>query len=63
MKELNLHEDEQAKEYRLQQFLKWEGGWEAIYYALTPEERQTVYDRLRHRIEVFESGAENANFS
>jgi hypothetical protein len=34
------------KEYELQQFLKWEGGWEALFYSMTTEERIAMYDRM-----------------
>lgn len=47
------------KAYRLQQFLKWRGGWAAIYYALTGRERREFFDRLAEQIIEFEKGEEN----
>ena len=47
---------ETEKEHRLQQYLKWSGGWEAIYYKLTAHEREKLFDRLKERIEEFEKG-------
>ena len=44
------------QQYRLQQYLKWSGGWEAIYYKLTIHEREKLFDRLKERIEEFEKG-------
>jgi len=45
---------ETDEEYRLQQYLKWKGGWEAIYYALTTAERIRVFKRLQKEIEEWE---------
>lgn len=44
------------KAYRLQQFLKWRGGWAALYYALTEKERRELFDRLADQIHEFERG-------
>lgn len=45
---------ENDREYRLEQFIKWHGGWEALFYALTQEERGQIFERLRERIEKWE---------
>lgn len=45
---------ETDEEYRLQQYLKWKGGWEAVYYALTQEERHKLFKRLQKEIEEWE---------
>ena len=45
---------ETEEEYRLQQFLKWKGGWETLYYILTPIERKIMFDRLKIEIEKWE---------
>lgn len=47
------------KAYRLQQFLKWRGGWAAIYYVLTEQERREFFDRLSEQILKFEKGEAN----
>lgn len=46
---------ETAKEYRLEQFIKWRGGWEALYYGMSTREREALFDRLEERIEEFEA--------
>jgi len=48
---------ETDEEYRLQQYLKWKGGWEAIYYVLTTAERMRVFKRLQKEIEEWEKEA------
>ncbi len=45
---------ETEKEYRLQQYLKLEGGWGALYYCMTTKEREKYFDRLKQEIEQFE---------
>lgn len=55
---MDLGEEETTEktdeEYRLQQYLKWKGGWEAIYYALTTAERIRMFKRLQKEIEEWE---------
>ena len=46
---------EREEEYRLEQYIKWKGGWETLYYALTEEERVRVFERLKKEIEEWET--------
>lgn len=48
------------KAHRLQQYLKWEGGWEALYYNLTTAEREGLFDKLAECIVQFEVGAKES---
>jgi len=45
---------ETEEEYRLLQYIKWKGGWKALYYALTTEERIELFHRLKKEIEEWE---------
>jgi hypothetical protein len=37
---------------RLQQWLKWDMRWEDIYYTLTHDQLETLYDWLEEKIIV-----------
>lgn len=40
---------------KLQIYIKNEGGWEELFYALTPEEVMTVFLRLKNQIEKWKA--------
>jgi len=42
-------------EDRLQIYIKNEGGWESLFYAMTSEERRKVFSRLKDEIEKWEN--------
>lgn len=50
---------EEDKSYRLEQFIKWEGGWGELFYSLTKVEKEIIFDRLKEKILNYEKDVED----